>query len=48
MAGLRLLAATLLAAAARAGIIEVRDSWNYVSGTAVTIGGQLQPDVWRV
>jgi hypothetical protein len=48
MAGLRVLAAALLSAAARAAVIEVRDSWNYVSGTAVTVGGQLQPDVWRV
>ena len=48
MAGLRVLAAALLAAAARATVIEVRDSWNSVSGMAVTVGGQLQPDVWRV
>lgn len=46
MAALRLLAGALLAAAARATVIQVRDSWNYVSGTAVTVGGQLQPDVW--
>jgi hypothetical protein len=45
-AAARLFAAALLAAAARATVIQVRDSWNYVSGTAVTVGGQLQPDVW--
>ena len=48
LAAARLLTAALLAAAASATVIQVRDSWNYVSGTAVTNGGQLQPDVWRV
>jgi hypothetical protein len=48
MARLRVLASALLAAAARATVIQVRDSWTYVSGTNVTVGGQLQPDVWRV
>ena len=39
--------ALLCAAAARAGTFRVVDTWTYVSGTAVTVGGELQQGVYH-
>jgi len=47
-AAARLAAAVLLAAASvEATSFAVTDRWSYVSGTAVTLDGDLQPNVWH-